>query len=100
MRVHHFGRSSLRQLWSHQELFGFVRAMYGLELSSTYRRLGQYAVIAPAVALKRLSYLAVRAAQWQPMSLAAMVLFLPILLFGMAAWCSGFHRGCCRWSAP
>jgi glycosyltransferase involved in cell wall biosynthesis len=100
MRVRHFGRSALRQLWSHQELFGFVRASYGLELDSSYRRLGRYALIAPAVGLKRMSYMAVRAARWQPLSLAAMVLFLPILLFGMAAWCAGFHRGCARWSAP
>lgn len=99
MRVHHFGRSGLRQLWSHQELFGFVRAMYGLELNSTYRWLGRFAVTAPAVGLKRLSYIALRAARWQPMSLAAMLLFLPVLLFAMTAWCSGFHRGCCEWSA-
>jgi glycosyltransferase involved in cell wall biosynthesis len=99
MRVRHFGRSTLRQLWLHQELFGFARAMYGLELKPAYRRLGRFAVIAPAVALKRLGYLAVRAARWQPMSLAAMVLYFPILLFGMAAWSSGFHRGCCTWDA-
>jgi len=99
MRVRHFGRSTLRQLWSHQDMFGFARAMYGLELRPVYRRLGQWAILAPAVAVKRLAYMAVRAARWQPASLAAMMLFLPVLLFGMTAWCSGFYRGCRKWGA-
>jgi len=99
MRVRHFGRSTLRKLWTHQDMFGFARAMYGLELRPVYRRLGQWAILAPAVAVKRLAYMAVTAARWQPASLAAMMLFLPLLLFGMTAWCSGFYRGCRKWGA-
>jgi glycosyltransferase involved in cell wall biosynthesis len=99
MRVRHFGRSTLRQLWAHQHMFGFARAMYGLQLRPVYRRLGQWSIMAPAVALRRLTYMAVRAARWQPASLAAMILYLPVLLFGMTAWCMGFHRGCRRWGA-
>jgi glycosyltransferase involved in cell wall biosynthesis len=99
MRVCHFGRSTLRQLWKHQDMFGFARAMYGLELRPVYRRLGRLAIVAPAVALKRLAYMSVKAARSQPEALATMLLFLPILLFGMTAWCSGFHRGCRKWAA-
>jgi glycosyltransferase involved in cell wall biosynthesis len=97
MQVRHFGRSTLRELWAHQYRFGFVRAMYGLELSARHRRLGRFAVLAPAVGLKRLGYIAGRAVRWQPLSLLAMVLFFPILLLGMTAWCAGFHRGCGEW---
>jgi GT2 family glycosyltransferase len=98
MRIRHFGRTGLRQMWGHQELFGFVRAVYSLELSPMQRRLGRFAVIAPAVGLKRLSYLVRRAAAWNPLSLAYMALLLPILLYGLAAWCYGFYRGCQRYT--
>ncbi len=94
MRVRHFGRSTLRQLWSHQQTFGYARGAMSLELRPAYRRLGRWAIVAPVVALKRLSYLAVRAARWRPSALVAMVLFLPVLLFGLTAWCVGFRRGC------
>lgn len=94
MRVRHFGRTGLRQLWNHQELFGFVRAYYGLELNFEYRRLGQLALMLPAVALKRLSYLVYRTARWDPLSLFQIALLLPLLLYGLAAWCAGFRRGC------
>jgi glycosyltransferase involved in cell wall biosynthesis len=94
MQVRHFGRRALRQLWAHQELFGFVRAMYALELDSRYRRWGRFALVAPMVALKRRSYIAWRAACWQPVSLAAMTVWSPILIYAIVAWCAGFHRGC------
>ena len=94
MRVRHFGRRALGQLWTHQELFGFVRATYALELDSRYRRWGRFGFMAPAVALKRLSYIAWRAACWHPISLAAMTVWSPILVYAMIAWCAGFHRGC------
>ncbi len=98
MRVRHFGRTGLCQLWGHQELFGFVRAADGLELSPVQRHLGRLAVIAPAVGLRRLSYMVRRAAAWNPLALAYMALLLPILLYGLAAWCYGFHRGCQRYT--
>jgi glycosyltransferase involved in cell wall biosynthesis len=94
MRVRHFGRSTLPQLWAHQQRFGFTRAIHGLELRPRYRRWGRYALLAPAVGLKRLSYMGLKAARSQPSALAAMMLCLPILLFAMTAWCVGFHRGC------
>ncbi len=98
MRVRHFGRATLRQLWRHQELFGFARGLYGLELKPVYRHLGRFALIAPAVGVKRLSYLVQRAGRWHPVSLVQMTLFLPILLYAMGAWCYGFRRGCRQWA--
>lgn len=93
MRVRHFGRNTLRRLWTHQRTFGQARARYGLGVTSAYRRLGRTAVLAPVVALRRIAYVALRAAQWPPVSLVALVLGFPILVFGMAAWCRGFYLG-------
>jgi GT2 family glycosyltransferase len=94
MRVRHFGRRTLRRLWTHQESFGYVRARFGLQLTSTYRRLGRTTVLAPLVGLRRIGYIVLRAAQWRPASLVALALGFPILVVGMTAWCVGFHRGC------
>jgi glycosyltransferase involved in cell wall biosynthesis len=56
MRVRHFGRTSLCAFWRHQELFGRARGALGLELSPSQQRAGRFAVVAPAVWLKRLLY--------------------------------------------
>jgi glycosyltransferase involved in cell wall biosynthesis len=93
MRIRHFGRRTLRRLWAHQESFGYARGRHGLLLSATYRRLGRSVVLAPVVALRRMTYLATRVTKWQPASLIVLVLGLPILVVGMTAWCRGFYRG-------
>ena len=94
MRVRHFGRRTLRRLWTHQESFGYARARFGLQVTATYRSLGRTAVLAPVVGLRRIGYLMLRAVQWQPVSLVALLLGFPILIVGMTAWCRGFYRGC------
>ena len=94
MRVRHFGRTTLGELWRHQERFGHARGAYGLELQPAHRRLGRRAIAAPAIAVKRLSYLVRSTLRWQPASIFRMVLLSPILLFGLVAWCRGFRRGC------
>lgn len=94
MRVRHFGRTTLGELWRHQERFGHARGVYGLELKPIHRRLGRRAIAAPAIAVKRMSYLFSNALRWQPGSIFRIVLLSPILLFGLAAWCRGFRRGC------
>jgi glycosyltransferase involved in cell wall biosynthesis len=93
MRVRHFGRNTLQRLWTHQRTFGQARARYGLEVTPAYRRLGRTAMLAPVVALRRIAYMAMRAIQWAPVSLVALVFGFPILVFGMAAWCRGFYLG-------
>jgi len=100
MRVRHFGRTGLRELWLHQELFGRARALYGLELSNWQRYLGQFAICAPAIGLKRLSYLVRRTATSNTSSLAALIFLFPILFYGLLAWCLGFRRGCQEIARP
>ena len=99
MRVRHFGRTTLRSLADHQHRFGHARAMLGLALTPAHRRLGRHAALAPAVALVRLAYLMRCGARWRPFALTKMLLFSPILVFAMAAWCRGFRAGCRQWAA-
>jgi len=94
MRVRHFGRTTLGELWKHQERFGYARGAYALELQPAHRRLGRRAIAAPAIALKRMSYLVRSTLRWRPASIFRMVLLAPIVLFGLTAWCRGFRRGC------
>ncbi len=94
MRVRHFGRSGLRQFWVHQDLFGYARAFYGLELRPIYRRLGKFGVFAPAIVLKRLVYILRRVVAWNSKALVPLMLLLPLALYGLAAWSWGFRRGC------
>jgi glycosyltransferase involved in cell wall biosynthesis len=94
MRVRHFGRTGLREFAAHQDLFGYVRALYELELRPIYLRLGRFALFAPAVVAKRLSYLVRRTVEWDLRGLLRLTLLLPLLLYGLAAWSNGFRRGC------
>jgi len=93
MRVRHFGRTGLKEFWLHQDCFGFCRGAYALKLQPLHRAMGRYAIIAPAVGLKRLYYLLSRATH-HPDSLALLCLLMPLLLVGIYAWSLGFRRGC------
>jgi glycosyltransferase involved in cell wall biosynthesis len=99
MRIRHFGRTTLPALAVHQYRFGYSRAMLGLALKPFHRRLGQYAVVAPAVALTRLIHLTRCSARWRSLALLKMLIFSPVLIFAMASWCRGFRAGCRHWAA-
>jgi glycosyltransferase involved in cell wall biosynthesis len=94
MRVRHYGRSTLRGLWIHQDAFGHARARLGLQVTATHGRLGRAAILVPLLGLRRIGYIVARAVQWHPLSLVALSLGFPVLVLGMTAWCRGFHRGC------
>lgn len=94
MRVRHIGRTHLRAFWQHQEVFGFHRGRLGLRLPPSYQHLGSQAILAVPIACKRLGYIVFRTVQWNPIGLLRIVVLLPILLLGLAAWVKGFRRGC------
>ena len=48
----------------------------------------------PAVALKRLVYIARAVAGRNPAGLVRVALLSPWLAIGLAAWAAGFRRGC------
>jgi len=94
MRVSHFGRARLGDFAAHQDLFGYVRGRYGLELHPLYLRAGRSGFFLPAVVLKRLAYIARRTWAWNRGEFLRRTFLLPVLLYGLAAWARGFQRGC------
>ena len=94
MRVRHTGRTNFIAFWKHQESFGFCRGALGLKLRTLYKNLGKWSVMTTPVACKRLSYIVFRTMQWHPVGLVRIILLLPVLLIGLAAWARGFRRGC------
>jgi glycosyltransferase involved in cell wall biosynthesis len=94
MRVRHLGRTGVRAYWRHQETFGYYRGKFGQRLQPFHQRLGAWPLMGTAVAAKRFTYIVSRAVQWDPRALARLILTLPGLLLGVAAYASGFRRGC------
>jgi GT2 family glycosyltransferase len=94
MTVRHRGRTRPDDFWRHQETFGYVRGRSGRFLTRKLQRLGARSALAPLVVLKRLAYITARTAQWNPLGLVRIVLLLPVVLLGLAAWARGFQRGC------
>jgi glycosyltransferase involved in cell wall biosynthesis len=94
MRVRHFGRTTPGALFRHHETFGYWRARLDLLLNPAHKRLGRSIWMIVPVMLKRLAYIAHRTARWNPAGLVALVLLLPLLVFGLAGWAIGFRRGC------
>jgi glycosyltransferase involved in cell wall biosynthesis len=94
IRVRHAGRTNLSAFWRHQEAFGFYRGHLGLRLRPIYQRLGGRTMLAVPIACKRLGYIVFRTVQWNPVGLLRIIVLLPILLLGLAAWVKGFLRGC------
>ena len=93
MRVRHFGRRSWSSFWSHQYSFGYIRALYALEIKRQHLRWGRFIWMTPVVAAKRLFYLLGHSTRY-PVSFVYLLLLLPILVAGVSAWSFGFHQGC------
>lgn len=93
MRVHHRGRTRLREYLGHQHGFGHARGVLGLHLNTEQKRYGRHAAMILPVAVKRLSYIVKRNAVWGAGSLIRTTLLLPLLLPGLVAWAVGFRRG-------
>lgn len=94
MRILHRGRTSFSGFWRHQWSFGYARGRYALNISERQQRLGRHMLIAGVAGLRRAAYLFRRTAQWNGKFLPRVILFSPLLLFGLAAWGLGFNRGC------
>ena len=96
MRVHHSGRKKFDAFMKHQEVFGFYRGRLGLKLRPIYQHLGEKMIMAIPIIYIRFFYIISRTARWNKPGLLRIIVFLPILLFGLAAWAKGFHRGCSK----
>ena len=93
MRVIHDGRAGFREMLRHQAAFGYARGRLRLHLTRRQQRLGSFALLLPAVALKRLVYVLKRNVQWDPLRVPRLLLLLPLIVLGLLAWAVGFRRG-------
>lgn len=94
MQVNHRGRTTLNDLWYHQNYFGYVRGIYGFRLKEYQQKLARRWDILPFIILKRLGYIFNRTLMWNPGWLIRNFLFLPLIVFGQFGWAVGFRRGC------
>ena len=100
MRVRHHGRGSFRALVEHQSGLGYARGLLRTDLTTAQQRLAIQAVAAPAVVLKRLSYILGRTARWRAGGFLTAVALTPLLVLGLFAFASGLRRGLRREAQP
>ena len=100
MAIRHAGRRTIPAMMRHHHAFGLSRGRLRLLLSERQARLARPLVMAPAVVLRRLSYIVGRAARFSPARLPATLLISPLLLLGATAWTIGFRRGLAESAAP
>lgn len=93
MAIRHAGRRTIPAMMHHHRAFGYSRGRLRLLLTDRQARLGSLTVMAPAVVLRRLSYILGRVARLAPRRLPATVMISPLLLIGAVAWAAGFRRG-------
>lgn len=93
MRVRHQGRTGLRALIEHQAWLGYARGLLRTDLTPREQRLASHAVMAPAVVLKRLSYILGRTLRWRPAGVPVAVALTPLLALGLLAFAAGLRRG-------
>jgi glycosyltransferase involved in cell wall biosynthesis len=92
MRVRHAGRTSPRAFLAHQVALGYARGILRTDLTPIQQRLAAHAVMAPAVALKRLSYILGRTWRWHPGGVPAALVLTPLLFLGLLAFALGLRR--------
>jgi glycosyltransferase involved in cell wall biosynthesis len=93
MRVVHMGRRELGEMMGHHHGFGYARGALDLHLSEWHRRWGRWALVIPAVMLKRLAYICEHGVGSGRTSLAHFVVTLPLIMAGLLAWAIGFRSG-------
>lgn len=96
MQVKHRGRTTLKELWYHQNYFGLMRGIFGFRVKKYQQILACRWYFVPLIILKRLGYIFKRTYMWNPGLLIRNFLFLPLIVFGQLAWAVGFRQGCRR----
>jgi glycosyltransferase involved in cell wall biosynthesis len=94
MQVTHKGRTTLKELWRHQYIFGYVRGIYGFRVKEYQQKLARKWIITPLVILKRMVYIFSKARFWKFKLLLRNILLLPFIVVGLLGWTSGFREGC------
>jgi hypothetical protein len=91
--VQHSGRKGLFDLARHNANLGYHRGYLKLKIRSGNRTICKTYFYSIFFGFKRLAYILIRTLQWNPAGLLRIVLYFPILIFGLAAWTIGFWKG-------
>jgi glycosyltransferase involved in cell wall biosynthesis len=94
MQVTHKGRTTLKDLWRHQNIFGYSRGINSFRVEDYQKKLACKWILIPLVILKRLVYIFRKARFWKYRLLLRNILFLPLIVIGQLAWAAGFRKGC------
>lgn len=94
MRVRHSGRKTFKAFLKHQQEFGFYRGHLRLKLRPLYQRFGREIFMVFPVICIRFHYIVSCTVRWNMQGIVRIIVFLPILIFGLIAWAEGFRRGC------
>ena len=92
MIVHHTSVASYRDLWRRYKQLGFDRARTGPP-PTVLRWLGSSQPAALVAGVVRLGYIVARTLQWHPTAVVRLLLFLPWVCMGLAAWGGGYAQG-------
>ncbi|MCE9646573.1 MAG: glycosyltransferase [Chloroflexi bacterium] len=91
--VRHHGRKEIPGLLEHQKLMGYRRAKGHLQMDASYEWLARHPWLAGLVIFRRLGYIFLRTFQFDSKDLIRLLVFLPWLTVGLAAWTRGFYQG-------
>jgi glycosyltransferase involved in cell wall biosynthesis len=93
MIIKHAGRKRLAELMQHHKTFGFFTGSLRLRLTKKKKKFNGTFLYAFLFGIKRLGYITLRTAQWNPPGLIRLIVYSPIFLTGLAAWVFGFWKG-------
>lgn len=93
MIAYHSGRTTLKELMPHQELFGYARAYHGVQVSINMIKVSQRPWLGWIFFLRRFIYITLRVIQWNVFDLFRYFFQLPFIMIGLVAWVKGFYRG-------
>ncbi|MGH2582407.1 MAG: glycosyltransferase [Anaerolineales bacterium] len=94
--ITHRGRATLRSFVSHQSSLGYYRGLLQLAFTPAWDWLSRSPWLAGLALCRRFAYVAYNTWKYNRKDTLRFMLFSPILLFGLAAWTTGFYRGVAR----
>ena len=94
MVVAHRGRNSFNGLYQHHKEFGYFRGLHGFRVTQSQQRIASYRIFIPVIVLKRLVFIYRRVLRWNRANFTRYIILLPIVLYGLLGWASGFYKGC------
>lgn len=93
MVASHAGRRTLRELISHNQAFGYARAVEKIKIKTSMAWIAQHPWLRWILFWRRLAYISFRVVQWNLIDLPRYLLQIPFVIVGLLAWTTGFYKG-------